>query len=305
MVVGRVRLVAHALVALDVAALVLAAVRRDDALHHGLELAVEQPREDPQDVNVRALSFERGHVAAGRRGEPHGRVVLAQVGPAPPPRARRARRLRRVRRLAHGREQRRGQAGQLAHALVGSVQLAQRRADGVEPRGAKVLERGEDAHVVHVSCEVFDGQEALDPSFDVVVFVGQRERGLEPRQRALVLLLVVQRSGTQGPVIVNPLHDPFGRLALRKQRCLGLCFLGGELALWRCVFSSLCVVCLCVVCLCVWVVVCCCCSSSSSPVLLPAGPRRAQGRGRRRPLRLALRLALRLLGLAGASAHLE
>ena len=153
-VVGRKGFVAHARVTLDVARFVLALARR--LRHHLLVRLVERERGETKKVNVPALPLKRVHVEGGGGRQPHQRIVLAEVPLRRQP-------LERVR----------TELGQAAHVLVVAVVGLERPADGEEAVAAKGLERVEDLHVAHVASEVANGQEALDPVFDLGVFVGE------------------------------------------------------------------------------------------------------------------------------------
>ena len=101
--------------------------------------------------------------------------------------------------------------GQAAHLLAVAVEGLERPPDGEEAFAAKGLERVEDLHVAHVASEVANGQEALDPAFDLGMFVGEGEGGFEPGEAALVRFLGV--AFHQVALLIDPLHDVLGRRA--------------------------------------------------------------------------------------------
>ena len=79
--------------------------------------------------------------------------------------------------------------GQTSHSVIVAVVGLKRLPDAEELFTAKGLKRVEDSHVVQVSCENTNGQEAFDPVFDVGVFVSEWEGSFELCESKLVLFL--------------------------------------------------------------------------------------------------------------------
>ena len=199
--------VAHAGVAFDGTAFVVALERGHQVFDGGLEPVVHSKCRQSNGVQVFGFPDEGFHVHGRRGHQPDQGVVLAEVYF-----------LVWVLRLLFLQcwVNRGHELAQLLQVLLGDVQFLEGFTDAQQCLLARGLQWVEDLHAIHVGCETMFGEQFLGPCLDLVTGMGQGQGQLKPSQDLFFFFFVVQ-SRHNIPSVFNHNQDRIRRLLVLGQ----------------------------------------------------------------------------------------